>query len=197
MCVWLSERRACGHWECGSVCVCVTVGEHVCRSLGCREGPRCPSLPWPSPQALEGPGPLSETFLPVEGGQSPTGGLILGQWCQVPGAGPSLGSPLRAFVGSSDELVRGAGRRPPPNRLSQKGEQNERCRGAPAPSSSVGKRGRAAPSPRTLSDGAPSTGPPRTRASGPKDHWGQGLRKGFREAPRGDPASLISPSKAV
>lgn len=39
---------------------------------------------------------------------------------------PSLFSLLRAFVGSSDKLVRGAGRRPPPNRLSQKRKENER-----------------------------------------------------------------------
>ena len=40
---------------------------------------------------------------------SQAAGVLLGQWCQVPGGGPSLCSPLRAFVGSSDKLVRGAG----------------------------------------------------------------------------------------
>lgn len=50
--------------------------------------------------------------------------MILGQQYQVPFRAV-LCSPLRAFVGSSDKLVRGAGWKLPPNRLSQKGEQNE------------------------------------------------------------------------
>lgn len=87
----------------------------------------------PSPQALEKLGPLWRHSC-LHGGRgvvqshtvaSQAAGVLLGQWCQVPGGGPSLCSPLRAFVGSSDKLVRGAGRRPPPNRLSQKGEGNE------------------------------------------------------------------------
>ena len=87
----------------------------------------------PSPQALEKLGPLWRHSC-LHGGRgvvqshtvaSQAAGVLLGQWCQVPGGGPSLCSPLRAFVGSSDKLVRGAGRRPPPNRLSQKGEGTE------------------------------------------------------------------------
>lgn len=66
--------------------------------------------------------------------------MILGQWCQVPLKGwAALCSPLSAFVGSSDKLVRGAGWELPPNRLSQKGEQNENKTSSPG--RSVGKKG--------------------------------------------------------
>lgn len=139
------------HGECG------TVGENV------RKSPTCPPgvgpIPvvrgsqvamFPSPQALEKPGPLWRHSC-LHGGRgvvqshtaaSQAAGVLLGQWCQVPGGGPSLRSPLRAFVGSSDKLVRGAGRRPPPNRLSQKGEGNEGWVGGGSRSgSSVGNGG--------------------------------------------------------
>lgn len=56
-------------------------------------------------------------------------GLLGCSWARGVRFLSSLGSPLRAFVGSSDKLVRGTGRRPPPNRLSQKGEENERLEG--------------------------------------------------------------------
>lgn len=89
--------------------------------------------------------------------------MIPGRWCQVPGAArPSLCSPLRAFVGSSDKLVRGAGRRPPPNRLSQKGEENERLGveggGAPVPAALWERGGRGRPRP----TGPKGVHPPRT-----------------------------------
>lgn len=113
--------------------------------------------------------------------------MILGQWCQVPQARPSLRSPLRAFVGSSDKLVRGAGKRPPPNRLSQKGEENERLRGGGGfqPQAALWERG---------GKGGPSSeGVLRNQTPALKDHWGQSLRTGgFREKLQG--AFLISPT---
>lgn len=61
------------------MCVIGSVGENVCISLpSLLDVGRCclpycwgsqvkmsPKLPWPSPQASVGPGPFSETFLPV------------------------------------------------------------------------------------------------------------------------------------
>lgn len=179
------------HGECG------TVGENV------RKSPTCPPgvgpIPvvrgsqvamFPSPQALKKPGPLWRHSC-LHGGRgvvqshtaaSQAAGVLLGQWCQVPGGGPSLRSPLRAFVGSSDKLVRGAGRRPPPNRLSQKGEGNEGWVGGEAPGpAALWEMGEGwvgptlkSPSSGTLSDGAPSTGP---RGSPGLKGDGQGLRK--------------------
>ena len=131
--------------------------------------------------------------------------MILGQWCQVPGAGPSLCSPLRAFVGSSDKLVRGAGRRLPPNRLSQKGAENERRGGVEVGELQArqlcGKWGRGGPHP-ALKGSIPQDPLrwcPFHRA--PKEPWTEG-KQGPRsketriqgEAPGSPYAFLVSPT---
>lgn len=117
-------------------------------ALSRREG--VPGGDVPQPPGLGGAGSPLETFLPAWGlgvcrvTQPPP---RLPGCCWAGGvrflvAGPPSRSPLRAFVGSSDKLVRGAGRRPPPNRLSQKGEGNEAwVRGGSRSCSSVGKWG--------------------------------------------------------
>lgn len=130
----------------------------------CRTG--VPGGDVPQPPGLGEAGSPLETFLPAWAGRGAGGvqshtaasqaaGVMLGQWCQVPGGGPSLHSPLRAFVGSSDKLVRGAGRRPPPNRLSQKGEGNEgwvegRLQGRLQVQQLCGKGGRGRPNPKEV-----------------------------------------------
>lgn len=162
---------------------------------------------------------LPETFQPAIGWAEPRSCLLgcwgdpgPGRWCQVPGAArPSLCSPLRAFVGSSDKLVRGAGRRPPPNRLSQKGEENERLgvegSGPPVPTALWERGGGAGldlPAlkgsiPHDLSEGSLSPGPLRNQTPGLKEHRGQCLRKAgfggkFREPPPRPCCLLISPT---
>lgn len=169
-----------GVWE----CVGMTVDENVCKSPTCPPGVgpvpvvRGSQVAMsPSPQVLEKPGPLwrhscLQGGVVVRGVQSHTAasqaaGVMLGQWCQVPGGGPSLHSPLRAFVGSSDKLVRGAGRRPPPNRLSQKGEGNEGWVGGRLQIQQLcGKGGRGRPNPKEVRPPGPSQMVPLPQAPG-------------------------------
>ena len=160
----------------------MTVDENVCKS------PTCPPGVGPVPvvrgsqvamsprswrsRVPSGDIPACKGRGGVRGVQSHTAasqaaGVMLGQWCQVPGGGPSLHSPLRAFVGSSDKLVRGAGRRPPPNRLSQKREGNEGWVGGRLQVQQLcGKGGRGRPNPEEVRPPGPSQMVPLPQAPG-------------------------------
>lgn len=121
--------------------------------------------------------------------------MTLGQWCQVPGRALPH-SPLRAFVGSSDELVRGAGRRPPPNRLSQEQKERETGGRGTGPGPVSGKKVRVLSSKPSglvpLHEGLKGPDPCSERTPRPRPKKG-GLGDGFQEAP----AFPISPSRDI